>query len=368
MHFSGKGCRAVEQEQASRVAHALCDWFESERRLLPWRIEPTPYRVWVSEIMLQQTRIEAVIPYFERWMRECPTVRDLAAISDDRLMKLWEGLGYYSRARNLKKAAHQIMERHGGELPADYDALKALAGIGDYTAGAIASIAFRMAVPAVDGNVLRVLARLTACREDVLKGTTKKDLTALAASLIPVDRPDVFNQALMELGERVCLPNTMPRCADCPIAAYCAVAGSETAATLPVRSPKKVRRKEQKTVLVLLTNEATPRVLLHKRADSGLLAGLWELPNIEGHGNVHLPFDGLHTVSDWLPLPTAKHVFSHIEWDMRGALAIIEPCALPEDYELADLTALQTRRALPTAFRAYSQMLPTWLLTSDQKG
>jgi len=358
----------VEQERASRISNVLCHWFEEGRRLLPWRIEPTPYRVWVSEIMLQQTRIEAVIPYFERFMAECPTVADLAAVSDDRLMKLWEGLGYYSRARNLKKAALQIMERHGGELPADYEALRALSGIGDYTAGAIASIAFGIPVPAVDGNVLRVLARVTAYREDVLRTAAKKELTALAASMVPCDRAGVFNQALMELGERLCLPNTVPYCDRCPIAGDCAVAGTEEAATLPLRSAKKPRRIEQKTVLVLLTDEAIPRVLLHKRKDSGLLAGLWELPGYEGYGAPELPVDGLRPLGEWLDLPPSKHIFSHIEWHMQGKLAVIKPCDLPEDYEFVDAQALSTHRALPTAFRAYSQMLPVWLEPPEQKG
>ena len=336
------------------IVEPLCDWFDAGKRLLPWRIEPTPYRVWVSEIMLQQTRIEAVIPYFERFMQELPDVEALALIDHDRLMKLWEGLGYYSRARNLQKAAQQIMEQHCGELPADYEALRSLAGIGDYTAGAIASIAFGIAVPAVDGNVLRVLARLTGSTEDIMKPAVRKKMTALAAALVPSDRPAAFNQGLMELGERVCVPNTMPHCAHCPIAASCAVAGKTEAATLPVRAPKKPRRIEQKTVGVYLTDESPRRVLLHKRSEEGLLAGLWELPSGE------LPF-ALETVGQPQELTDSRHIFSHIEWHMRGVLNIVKPRELPEHYEFVGLEALETDHALPTAFRAYSQMLPTWL-------
>ncbi len=348
----------MEHKKIDGMAQQLCDWFDAGARLLPWRIEPTPYRVWVSEIMLQQTRIEAVLPYFERFMSELPDVAALAAVDPDRLMKLWEGLGYYSRARNLQKAATQIMERHGGVLPADFEALRALAGIGDYTAGAIASIAFGIPVPAVDGNVLRVLARVTGLRADVMKPAVRKELTSLAASLVPHDRPASFNQGLMELGERVCLPNTMPRCDLCPIAAHCAVAGTPEAAQLPIRTPKKPRRIEKKTVYVMLTDETPRRVLLHKRPSSGLLAGLWELPNTDDGAELPL---ALTTVSDREPLTDSRHIFSHIEWHMQGVLQIVKPSALPDGYEFAGLSALQTDHALPTAFRAYSQMLPTWL-------
>ena len=312
--------------------------------------------------MLQQTRIEAVIPYFERFMSELPTVEALARVDADRLMKLWEGLGYYSRARNLKTAACQMMERHSGELPRTVAELRALAGIGEYTAGAIASIAYGVATPAVDGNVLRVLARLTACEDDVLKPSVKKELTALASALVPREDPGSFNQALMELGERVCLPNTMPRCEACPIAAHCAVGGTELAMKLPVRVKKKPRTVEQKTVMVLLTNESTPRVLLHRRDANGLLADLWELPNTDGHAeNPPLPVAELERVSDWMELTAAKHIFTHKEWHMTGVLAVVKPTALPEGYEFVDAKALETDRALPTAFRAYAQMLPIWL-------
>ncbi len=351
-------------KEATRLAAAVgpvCDWFETGKRLLPWRQEPTPYHVWISEIMLQQTRIEAVIPYYERFIAELPDVKALACADTDRLMKLWEGLGYYSRARHLQKAAQQILERHGGALPADYEALKALAGIGEYTAGAIASIAFSVPTPAVDGNVLRVLARLTACADDVMRPAVRRELTTLAAALVPKDRPGAFNQGLMELGERICLPNTMPRCEHCPIASYCVVCGTPQAAELPVRAAKKARRIEEKTVFVLLTNERPARVLLHKRPDKGLLAGLWELPNVDGHDRVAFPLDGLVAVSEPQELTQSRHIFSHIEWHMKGIVQIVEPTDLPVGYAFVGSEALHEDHALPTAFRAYSQMLPTWL-------
>ncbi len=347
-----------KQTDLQAIVAPLCDWFETGKRLLPWRIEPTPYRVWISEIMLQQTRIEAVIPYFERFMAELPDVPSLASVDPDRLMKLWEGLGYYSRARNLQNAAQQMMTHHGGALPADYEALRALAGIGDYTAGAIASIAFGIPVPAVDGNVLRVLARLTASHEDVMKPAVRKELTALAASLVPSDRPASFNQGLMELGERVCVPNTMPHCEACPIADCCAVAGLPEAAGLPYRAPKKPRRIEHRTVYVLLTDETPRRVLLHKRPASGLLAGLWELPNTQDEEPLPL---SLQVTGEDMALTDSRHIFSHIEWHMRGVLRIVKPTALPQGYEFVGLSALSVDHALPTAFRAYAQMLPVWL-------
>lgn len=355
--------KTAQAVRLSECVPALCDWFEAGRRLLPWRTDPTPYRVWVSEIMLQQTRIEAVLPYFERFTAELPTVEALSRVSSDRLMKLWEGLGYYSRARNLQKAAKILVEEYGGALPDDYDKLLSLPGIGAYTAGAVASIAFGIAVPAVDGNVLRVLARLTACRDEVTSPAVRRAMTALSAALVPPDRPGVFNQALMELGERVCLPNTLPHCGDCPVRAWCAAEKSGEAADLPVRAAKKARRIEQRTVTVLITREKEPRVLLHRRPAKGLLAGLWELPNTQGFEPPVLPGDAgqIEQLSDWLPLEDSRHIFTHIEWHMKGALCLIAPFAPTAAYSLADAAALKTDHALPTAFRAYAHMLPTWL-------
>lgn len=345
----------------SACTEALCAWYAAEKRELPWRVNASAYRVWVSEIMLQQTRVEAVKGYFDRFMTALPTVRDLAEVDPDRLMKLWEGLGYYSRARNLQKAAQILVRDHGGELPADYEKLRALPGIGDYTAGAIASIAFGIAVPAVDGNVLRVLARLTACADDVMRPATRRSLTALCASMVPQEDPASFNQALMELGERVCLPNTMPHCAVCPLRALCAVADTPMAAKLPVRAPKKERRVEPRTVYVLLTQETPSRVVLRKRTDKGLLAGLWELPSTLQSEELAVPIEGVSRVSEWLPLPDSRHLFSHIEWHMKGVLCFVTVSSLPPDCELADAAALAESRALPTAFRAYAHMLPMWL-------
>lgn len=350
---------------------SLLSWYRAEARPLPWRSPLSPYRVWVSEIMLQQTRIEAVIPYFERFMAELPTVQALASVSYERLMKLWEGLGYYSRARNLKKAAIQICERHGGELPADYDALRALAGIGDYTAGAVASIAFGIPVPAVDGNVLRVVARLTADFDDVMKTTTRRRHTETVREWLPEEAAGDFNAALMELGERVCLPNTTPRCEICPMADVCEGHKQKVAVLLPVRRAKTERRVEHRTVFLFITDEETPRVLLRKRPDSGLLAGLWELPQTETDDPAAATEDMCNayqaTVRESRTVGEGKHVFSHIEWHMQGVQVKTACFSPPPNHVWATLEEVNTRYALPTAFRPFSRLLPVLLEKEESR-
>lgn len=332
-------------------------------RSLPWRNDPTPYHVWVSEIMLQQTRIEAVLPYYRRFIDALPSVADLAVAPTEVLLKLWEGLGYYSRVRNMQRAAQVVMSDYDGALPADYDALLSLPGVGPYTAGAIASIAFDLPVPAVDGNVMRVLARLTADATDVLSNEGKKRFTALAWELIPEKGAGRFNQALMELGETVCLPNGEPHCAACPLKPLCEADRLGCAQQLPVRIKKTSRRVEQRQVALVKMNGHPPSVLLHKRPSEGLLADLWELPNT-------LSDDPLESLPPSLQkacvkvgeLPHGKHLFSHIEWQMSGGVYLLDDVTeLPEGYVAADLTALQTIYALPSAFRVYAGMLPQLL-------
>lgn len=357
-------------ERLSEGVPALLRWYDAHRRPLPFRDDPTPYRVWVSEIMLQQTRIEAVLPHYEEFMRELPTVEALATVDEQRLLKLWEGLGYYSRARNLQKAARQIMERYGGELPADYEALRSLCGIGEYTAGAIASIAYGIAVPAVDGNVLRVLARLLCYEQDVLKSAPRAYLTKVARALLPSDRAGAFNEALMELGETICLPNTAPHCDECPLREFCEARKAGRAAELPTRLPKTQRRIERRTTWVVLTEETPARVLLHRRDDSGLLAGLWELPNAEESADATeiLTRCGLTATSPMKTLAAARHLFSHIEWKMTGIEVTVLPSpSLPQGYVWADATALEGQYALPSAFRAYAKQLPARLREKRRK-
>lgn len=349
----------MDEELLCRAGTALTAWYSTHFRALPWRQDASPYRVWISEIMLQQTRIEAVLPYYARFMRELPDVQALAAVPQERLLKLWEGLGYYSRARNLQKAAVLICREYGGKLPADYDKLLALPGIGDYTAGAIASMAFGIPVPAVDGNVMRVLARLTGDDTDVLSSGAKKHYAAIARVMLTEDQPGRFNQALMELGETVCLPKAQPDCARCPLAFACTALRDGRTDALPVRARKKPRRVEQRTVAVVIADGSERRVLLHRRADSGLLAGLWELPNVLTEQADRLLPEGLREQAEPAGcLPEGRHVFSHVEWQMTGRLfSLPEPLPLPAGYRLATLEEVRSLYPLPSAFRLYAALL-----------
>ena len=300
------------------IAAPLLRWFHSEKRALPWREEPTPYRVWVSEIMLQQTRVEAVKPYFERFVAALPDVRALARADEDTLMKLWEGLGYYSRARHLQSAARLICSDHGGEIPAHFDDLLALPGIGRYTAGAIASIAFGERRPAVDGNVLRVIMRLLACPADILKESTKRAVEEALIARLPENAGD-FNQALMELGALICLPRGAARCPSCPLERLCLAKEANLQAELPQKTPPKRRRTEKLTIFLLAKND---KIALEKRPAQGLLAGLWGFPSMEGHLKKKEAEEALQAIG-LIPaklhaLPAAQHIFSHITWQMVG--------------------------------------------------
>ncbi|MCL2107346.1 MAG: A/G-specific adenine glycosylase, partial [Oscillospiraceae bacterium] len=258
------------------MRNLLLAWYDENKRELPWRAAASAYHVWISEVMLQQTRAEAVKGYYTRFLAALPDTAALAAVDDDRLLKLWEGLGYYTRARCMKKAARIVMDEYGGALPASPEALLRLPGIGLYTAGAIASIAYGIPVPAVDGNVLRVLMRLHAQYDDITLEATRKETARRLLELIPRDRPGDFNQSLMELGAVVCLPNGAPRCAACPLAWHCLAHTQKLTAQLPVRAAKKARRVERRAVLIL---RHEGRTALRKRGSRGLLAGFWELPN-----------------------------------------------------------------------------------------
>lgn len=313
--------------------------------------------------MLQQTRIEAVLPYYRRFLDALPAVADLAKAPSDVLLKLWEGLGYYSRVRNMQKAAQIIVDKYGGELPADYDALLSLPGIGPYTAGAIASIAYDIPVPAVDGNVMRVLARLTADDIDVLSVAGKKRFTDLAWDLIPEQGAGRFNQALMELGETVCIPNGQPYCHVCPLRGECAGHRRGCASQLPVRVKKTQRRIEKRQVALVCIEGCPTSVLLHKRADEGLLAGLWELPNTLAADPLDsVPADLREACVKIGELSPCKHLFSHIEWKMYGSVYSMRSVNdLPEGYAAVTLEELQTAYPLPGAFRVYASLLPQLL-------
>ncbi len=295
----------------------LKQWYPDHHRDLPWRNTRDPYAIWLSEIMLQQTRVAAVIPYYERFLAELPDVASLAAVDDDRLNRLWQGLGYYSRARNLKKAANEVLSRFGGRMPETYEALLTLSGVGSYTAGAIASIAYGERVPAVDGNVLRVYARLMNDPSDIADPAVKARVFDTLKAQMP-DDPGLFNQAMMELGATVCVPNGRPLCGDCPLASVCRARAAGTERLLPNKRPKKPRTIERRTVFALYDRGAP---LLKKRPNKGLLAGLYELPNVSGtltpdEATAKLTAWDLHPVGA-VQSYSAKHVFTHIEWHMR---------------------------------------------------
>ncbi len=343
----------TDRELVNMALPRIADWYARSRRALPWRGAPTPYQVWISEIMLQQTRIEAVIPYYERFLAELPDVAALAAVEDERLMKLWEGLGYYSRARNLKKAAGQIMERFGGELPARPEELRTLSGIGDYTAGAIASIAFGRSEPAVDGNVLRVVSRLLASGEDVLLPATRRAVTELLRLCYPAgERAALVTEGLMELGETLCVPNGEARCASCPLHGLCRAEAEGDPLRYPVRTPPRARRIEERTVLLL---RCGGRTAIRRRADKGLLAGLWEFPSLDGRWSAEELRALFPEALSIEPCGEARHVFTHVEWRMTGYTLRLP--SETEGFVWADAEEIRARYSFPTALKAYLKQL-----------
>ncbi len=333
-------------EPLEQLPLPLLEWYRDHARTLPWRSDPTPYHVWVSEIMLQQTRVAAVLDYYRRFLEALPTVEALAAVEEDRLMKLWQGLGYYNRARNLQKAARQIVEERGGRFPETYEGLLELSGVGEYTAGAIASIAFGVPVPAVDGNVLRVVARITGDSGDITRPETKSRMRAALLDVLPRTMPGDFNQALMELGATVCLPNGAPLCGQCPARAFCAAYLQDRTEALPVKAPKGERRVEERTVFLIFR---AGRVALRRRPGRGLLAGLWEYPNERSPAACPVEALGLEAG------PAGKHIFSHIEWRMTSVIVQAAGEELPEGWVWAGEADLRTEYAVPNAFRAFEQ-------------
>lgn len=345
------------EERLKSMAGPLMAWYEKSARILPWRDDPKPYRVWISEIMLQQTRVEAVKPYFERFMNALPQVKDLAEVPEEQLLKLWEGLGYYNRARNLKKAAQIMMERYGGNVPSSYETLLELPGIGSYTAGAVASIAYQIPAPAVDGNVLRVISRVLADREDITKQSVKKRMEQEINAVMPKDRPGDFNQALIEIGAIVCVPNGAPKCGECPLESVCLAKRRGLTAEIPYKAPKKARKKEDRTILIL---ECDGKIAIHKRPDQGLLASLYEFPNLEGHIKIEELPKKLEISDEQIEhievLPESKHIFSHVEWNMTGYRIVIKQKGrLP--YLFAEKRDLREKYPLPNAFAAYMKQI-----------
>lgn len=355
-------------------------WYNENARDLPWRRTKDPYLIWVSEIMLQQTRVEAVLGYYERFTSALPTVTDLALCPEDRLLKLWEGLGYYSRARNMQKAARIVCESYAGQMPASAAALMKLPGIGEYTAGAISSIAFGQAEPAVDGNVLRVIARLEAISDNILNESVKKKIREELRGLYDANDGTfgLLNQAFMDLGAGVCLAGSAPKCDICPISSYCRCFELGLQSELPVRVKKQKRRIEKRTVLLIRRDET---YAIRKRPDSGLLSGLYEFPNETGE----LSSDDALAKAESLglmplrikKLSAAKHIFSHVEWHMTGYEILVAPSGFPDAGELQDAGDLshtkenvkenplifatpemiESKYPVPSAFEKYAKMI-----------
>ena len=344
----------------------LLEWYRAHARDLPWRHTRDPYHILVSEIMLQQTRAETVKPYYARFLDQLPTVRDLADADEQTILKLWEGLGYYSRVRNLQRAAQAVVHEHGGIVPSDFNALLSLPGVGRYTAGAVASIAYDIPVPAVDGNVLRVCARLMGCEDDVLLPATKTVIEQAIAPVVPSTGAGDFNQSLIELGATVCLPNTEPRCTDCPVRLLCVAAREGRTTELPVRNARTSRKIEQMTVLVVRArdDEGAVRYAIRQRPARALLGGLYELPHFDGHGEVadveaYLLSAGLSAHSVRL-LPDARHIFTHKEWRMRGyevEVSDTDRADAPADWLWVTARDVESIYAIPSAFSAYRGLL-----------
>ncbi|CAH2715662.1 Adenine DNA glycosylase [Neobacillus rhizosphaerae] len=317
----------IEQENIENIninafQNDLITWFKNEQRNLPWRKDQDPYKVWVSEIMLQQTRVDTVIPYFNRFIEWFPTIEDLAEAEEDKVLKAWEGLGYYSRVRNLQSAVKEVKEKYNGEVPSSPEEIARLKGVGPYTAGAILSIAYGIPEPAVDGNVMRVLSRILSIWDDIAKPATRKVFEKAVRTLISHEDPSAFNQALMELGALICTP-TSPSCLLCPVREHCQGFYEGVQNELPIKTKKTKTRDVQLAAAIVF--DESGKILIHKRPESGLLANLWELPSVELHHSMQNEreqvidlFNQNHNIKINLEkiIGQIEHVFSHLIWNI----------------------------------------------------
>lgn len=346
------------EAELRNIVKPLVNWYRENKRDLPWRHNPDAYRVWISEIMLQQTRVEAVKGYYDRFLKALPTVKDLAEAEEDKLLKLWEGLGYYNRVRNMQKAAQQIMVDHAGRFPDTYEEILQLKGIGNYTAGAISAFAYGIPKPAVDGNVLRVISRITGSYEDIMKQSVRKKIESALEQVIPTDAASDFNQGLIELGAIVCVPNGGPKCEQCPVKEYCIAHAENLTAEIPVKKKAKARKIEERTVLIFKDGK---QIAIRKRPAKGLLAGLYEFPNLEGK----LSMDEVTEYSKEIglmpvrvqELPEAKHIFSHIEWHMIGYEVIVDELEKTNKKGFLFIHPEQIKKeySIPSAFEKYTE-------------
>ena len=333
-----------------KVVTDLLTWYDKNKRVLPWRQDKEPYHVWISEIMLQQTRIEAVISYYERFMKELPDISSLAKVSEDKLLKLWEGLGYYNRARNLKKAAMIIEEQFYGIFPNTYSEIIQLPGIGEYTASAISSICFNEKQVTIDGNVMRVFTRFYNDSSNISKESTKKIIHEKLLSIMPQDSGK-FNEGLMELGEVICIPNGKPKCEICPLKKYCKSYKNNNYFLYPVRDDKKIKEEIDITVIIpIYDNE----IFIRKRRDHGLLHGLYEFPNVVGKkelGDIYLLGSEFGQVKDIKKSICYTHVFTHKKWKMQAYFVFLENVICKDFFY--SISKIETNFALPTAFTPF---------------
>jgi A/G-specific adenine glycosylase len=341
----------MNQNSLNQIPQPLLAWYYQNARTLPWRDNPMPYYVWISEIMLQQTRVEAVKPYFQRFIESLPDIQSLATVDDEKLMKLWEGLGYYNRARNLKKAAQIVMEQYNGELPADYEELCSLPGIGPYTAGAVASIAFHISVPAVDGNVLRVISRVLGSKQNISDLKVKREMEQQLLAVLP-DDVSSFNQALMELGAVICIPNGAPKCAECPLNHICIAHKKGIELEIPVKLKKKASKVESLTVFIVKYQD---KIAIQKRTQKGVLNDMWQLPNCS---EILSTKQVEQQIKEWGIVPLsirsktkAKHIFTHIEWHMTAYFIETYQVDNNTQFEWVSVEELENEYALPTAFK-----------------
>ncbi len=344
----------IETDLVTRedINQRILSWYHEHRRTMPWREEPLPYYIWISEIMLQQTRVDTVIPYFHRFIEKYPDIRSLAESDEEELLKYWEGLGYYQRVRNLRITAIDLLENHDARLPESFEELLKLKGIGEYTAGAIASEAFGEKVPAVDGNVYRVMARLTGERGDIRDRIVMKRLREAAEDLLPDKDVGDFNQGLIELGALICIPKGSPKCGLCPVKDHCTAYENNLQDEIPLRRKNKERKIEERTVLLL---ETDGRFAIRKREEGKLLGGLYEIPHEEGfysRDEVEELVEGMGMeVLSLEGLKDRKFLFTHIEWRLKGYHIRIK--SEHHDYIFETPENISRNYTLATAFREY---------------
>ena len=347
--------RGLGMNEVHLLVDHLLNWYDENKRPLPWREQNNPYYTWVSEVMLQQTQVKTVIPYFERFITALPTIQALAEVSDDRLHKLWEGLGYYRRASHLKKAAQEVMTYHDGLLPETYEALQKLSGIGRYTAGAIASIAFGERRPAIDGNLMRIFARLLCLSYPTNTTKSYGQYEQIITPYVPSHRPGDFNQAMMDLGATICLAKGAPLCLHCPIRQHCQSFKDNLIHLYPKKESKPAKKEEKRIIFILARQDG--KLLIKRRPSKGLLAGLWEFINLLDTGQLPETFleeENYHPL-EVQSLGKAKHIFTHIIWHMRAYYVIING----DDYEgtWASLEEIETSYPFPSAYKTYLDQL-----------